>query len=99
MQLFLIWIFIFCTPLFSAPFEVLTLGGTLMDHILFVNDDYLSKIPGTKGRSQLVEYAHVVEILEKSGQEAILRPGGNSVNVIKGLSHLGHSCAVIGKIG
>ncbi len=90
--------FIFCTIFLSAS-EVLLIGDALVDHIIFVDDDYLKTLPGKKGGSQLVEESLLEKILAEKGSGSCMAPGGNGVNVMKGLAHLGHPCHVVSKIG
>jgi sugar/nucleoside kinase (ribokinase family) len=39
------------------------------------------------------------EILSLCSGEVIFAPGGSCANVIRGLAHLGHRCALVGKVG
>ncbi len=90
--------FIFCTIFLNAS-EVLLIGDILVDHIIFVDDDYLKTIPGKKGGCQTIEESLLEKIILEKGASALMAPGGNGVNVMKGLAHLGHQCHVVGKIG
>ncbi len=90
--------FIFPT-IFLATAEVLVVGDALVDHIIFVEEEYLKTIPGNKGGSQLIEETLLEKILTEKDLKAHMSPGGSSINIMKGLSHLGHRCRVVSKIG
>jgi sugar/nucleoside kinase (ribokinase family) len=79
--------------------EVVAIGSVLVDHMLFVQEDYLSTIPGKKGGMEEVDYPQMVSIIEKSGTIPTVASGGSAANFIKGLGKLGHKTAFIGKCG
>ncbi len=79
--------------------EVLTISDSIVDHILFVDDSFISTLPGKRGGSCLIDADTFDAILEKSGAKPQLMPGGSSVNVLKGLSKLGHHCTLVVKVG
>lgn len=89
---------VFCAIFLNAS-EVLLIGDMLVDHIIFVDDAYLKTIPGKKGGCLPIEGAVLEKIIAEKGAGAHMAPGGNGVNVMKGLAHLGHQCHVVGKIG
>lgn len=79
--------------------DVLTVGGTIADHVLFTSEEYLKTVPGKKGGSELVDYPLFCQIVENCDKPAQVTFGGSGVNVIKGLARLGHSTALISKLG
>lgn len=82
-----------------AAQEVLTISDSIVDHILFVEDSFMSSVPGKRGGSALVDAKTFDMILELSGSAPLLMPGGSSVNVLKGLAHLGHHCTLVVQVG
>lgn len=95
-----LWVFallLFFHPLMG--WEVLTLGDPIIDHLIFVDEEFLSQIPGKKGGSELVDQQTFNQILQRSGKVPKRCAGGSAINMLKGLSRFGHNCAVIGKIG
>lgn len=84
---------------FSHAYEVLTISDSIVDHILYVDDEFVSSLDGKKGGSCLVEDAVFQKIITESKTAALLRPGSSGVNTVKGLQKLGHDCALITTIG
>jgi sugar/nucleoside kinase (ribokinase family) len=82
-----------------AAQEVLTISDSIVDHILFVDDSFISSVPGKRGGCSLIDAQTFDMILEKSGTAPKLMPGGSSVNVLKGLAHLGHRCTLVVQVG
>jgi sugar/nucleoside kinase (ribokinase family) len=83
----------------SHPIEILGVGAAFIDHILPVTEDFLKKLGGSKGGVEMVDYETFQSIIHNSGAQDTLQTGGSCANTIKGLSQLGHSCALTGKIG
>lgn len=90
----LLFVLLYSFPLFSA--EILSLGDALMDHVVFVEENFVESIPGKKGGSSLVNLEEFKKLLCR---RPIKRAGGSSGNSLKVLADLGHDCALIGKIG
>src|SRR5579871_6340387 len=84
---------------FANAAEVLTISDSIVDHVLYVDDQFISSIPGKKGGSELVDHDHFQKIVKESGSTPLLRPGASAVNMIKGLNQLGHDCSLITTIG
>lgn len=84
---------------FATATEVLTISDSIVDHILFVDEEFISTIPGKKGGSELVDDNLFNKIIRESNAKALLYPGASAVNMLKGLSQLGHDCALITTIG
>jgi sugar/nucleoside kinase (ribokinase family) len=83
----------------SHSYEILTISDSIVDHILYVDEGYLSTLPGKKGGSCLVDNTLFHKIISESRTTSQLRPGSSGVNVIKGLKQLGHDCALTTTIG
>jgi sugar/nucleoside kinase (ribokinase family) len=83
----------------SSDYEILGVGSPILDHIIMVSDEYLSRIPGAKGGMEPVDYDTLLKIIEESGQTPSNVTGGSAANTIKGLAGLGRKCAFVGKIG
>lgn len=79
--------------------EVLGIGAPILDHLLYVSEEYLETIPGEKWGMEVVDYEAMVKIIEESGDVPVQVAGGSCSNAIKGLASLGHKCIVTGKIG
>lgn len=79
--------------------KILGVGAPILDHLLYVSEEYLDTIPGEKGGMEVVGYEEMVKIIEGSGYAPEQVAGGSCANVIKGLASLGHKCVVTGKIG
>lgn len=48
---------------------------------------------------EIVDHDTIQHLLQTSGSPATIVAGGSSANTIKGLANLGHTCALVGKIG
>lgn len=83
----------------SSTYDILGIGAPFLDHTLAVTEEFLAKIPGAKGGMEPVNYKTFLKIIEEAGPAINLTSGGSSANTIKGLAKLGHSCALLGKIG
>lgn len=82
-----------------APSSILGIGAPLMDNAFLVSDDFIATIPGEKGGMRLISHDEFTDIRKKIDAETIPIPAGCTVNVIRGLAHLGHSCIFHGKAG
>jgi len=98
-KFFLLCLFSLFSVSVARAAEILTLGDAIVDYTLFVEEEFLKKVHGKKGGRELVDYPLFLNIIKNSGKNPCLTSGGNSVNIMKGLASLGHSCTVIGKIG
>ena len=83
----------------EEPVEVLAIGSPFLDHIIPVSEDYLASLPGGKGGMEEVDFSTFKRIIATAGPRTNLASGGSGANTIKGLSYLGHKCALAGKIG
>lgn len=100
-NIFLALIFLLTTGLFSTEkeYQVLGLSAAIIDHYFFVTDEQLQAMSQEKGGWAPIDYSTLASILVKNKGATKMVPGGSGANVIKGLSHLGEKCAMIGKIG
>ncbi|MCB1109974.1 MAG: adenosine kinase [Chlamydiia bacterium] len=103
---YLLTLYIFIMPnLLSAEeselsdYQVVTLSAAIIDHYFFITDDQLRLMTNEKGGWAPIDYPTLSSILEKNKGVSKMVPGGSGANVIKGLSHLGEKCAIIGKVG
>jgi sugar/nucleoside kinase (ribokinase family) len=83
----------------AAPSRILGIGAPLVDNVVLVPEDFLSKISGRKGGMELIAYEKFKEIMDKIPERPVTTPAGCTVNIIKGLAHLGHQCTLVGKFG
>jgi sugar/nucleoside kinase (ribokinase family) len=79
--------------------EVSGIGSPMLDHLLYISEEYLEKIPGEKWGMEVVNFDTILKIIEESNAVPEQVAGGSCSNTIKGLASLGHSCRVTGKIG
>ncbi len=100
LPMFCFWILSFFSAIFSShAYEVVIVSDAIVDHVLFVDPDFLTRLSMEKGKWHPVDHAFFSKIIEESGTNPILTPGGSAVNVSKGLANLGYECALIAKIG
>ena len=83
----------------AKNYEVLALGDPYVDRILRVNEEFLHSVPGEKGGTLEITYPTLVALVSTAESEPEIIPGGSAANMLRGLAHLGHSCALLGKIG
>lgn len=83
----------------SQSYDVVGIGAPFIDYIIDVSDEFLQQLAGDKGGMIAVDYPAFRKIIEDSGVTPKVIPGGSGANTIRGLAWLGHSCALIGKIG
>jgi sugar/nucleoside kinase (ribokinase family) len=83
----------------TATYEVLGIGAPLIDHVIIIDNGYLQAIQAEKGSMEAIEYRKFRHIIQHAKSEVKVRAGGSCSNTIKGLSRLGHMCALMGKIG
>lgn len=79
--------------------EVLSLSAAIVDHFFLISEEQLRTITIEKGTWAPIDHATLTEILERNPNISRMVTGGSGVNVIKGLAHFNHRCAVVGKIG
>lgn len=80
-------------------YDVLGIGAPFLDHVVQVSEEFLAGLPGGKGGMIPVDYQTYRKLLENCGSLPTVATGGSCANTIKGLAHLGHSCALAGKLG
>ena len=80
-------------------YEVLSLSSAIIDNFFFLNDTELRTITNEKGSWAPIDDKTLHFILNRHQSNSRMIIGGSGINVLKGLSHLGVRCAVIGKIG
>lgn len=92
---------IFIETRFSMEAKFLGIGNALVDILVRMpNDDILAKYELPKGSMQLVDEERSKEIYEAvKGLNPQIVCGGSAANTIGGLSNLGVSAGLIGKIG
>lgn len=83
----------------KQKYDVLSLSSAIVDHCFLVSDEELLSITKDKGGWAPIDYPVLQAVLEKNYTRKKMATGGSGVNVMKGLAHFGHTCAVIGKIG
>ncbi|MCF8473216.1 MAG: adenosine kinase [Emcibacter sp.] len=81
----------------THKFDVVGIGNAIVDILVSVEDDFLSKHKIPRGSMQLVDEATSEKLYSELGQ-AIECSGGSAANTIAGLASLGSNAAYIGKI-
>lgn len=80
-------------------YEIIGIGGPILDQLVRVTDAYLETIPGKKGGMEPVSSEILEKIVAESGVESIFVPGGSARNTLHGLARFGEKCALLGMIG
>lgn len=80
-------------------YEIIGVGGPILDQLLRVTDAYLETVPGDKGGMEPVTYEELEKIVTMSGEKSFFVPGGSARNTLHGLSRFGEKCALVGMIG
>jgi sugar/nucleoside kinase (ribokinase family) len=83
----------------SNRYDILGIGGPILDQILRVSDAYLSTIFGKKGGMLPVDLETLEKIIADSGSEPVSLPGGCARNTLHGLARFGEKCAFLGMVG
>lgn len=83
----------------SKGYQVLGLGTPIVDYLVAVSDEYVNSLSGVRGGSSLVDDSIIEKVISDHSSSGLYVTGGSAANTIKGLTQLGHSCALIGKIG
>lgn len=79
--------------------EILGIGNPLLDQIIPISDHYLSAHKLKRGSSEPIDYGTLSLVIANSKTDPVYTAGGCAANTIKGLSCLGQTCALFGKIG
>ncbi len=80
-------------------YEILGVGGAILDQILRVSDSYLSQVPGKKGGMQPIDFESLEKIIAGAEHSPVTVPGGGARNTLHGLSRFGEKCALLGMVG
>src|ERR1700722_19791548 len=80
-------------------YDILGIGGPILDQILRVSDRYLETIPGAKGGMEPIDLETLENIVRESGEVPVLVRGGSARNTLHGLSRFGEKCALLGMVG
>lgn len=78
-------------------FEVVGLGAAITDHLVQVDETVLENEQFEKGGWYQISNERLQGLLQKHETET--KPGGSTVNVLKGLTQLGYSTHVFGRTG
>lgn len=80
-------------------YEILGVGAPIVDHMVVEEEAFLKEIMGDKGGMHLVDYLTLINILSKSKTPPRKVLGGSCANTVRALAHLGHSGAILGRVG
>lgn len=80
-------------------YEIIGIGGPILDQLVRVTDAYLETVPGEKGGMEPVTYEQLERIVAASGSQSVFVPGGSARNTLHGLARFGEKCALVGMVG
>ena len=81
-------------------YDVIGIGNALLDFIVEVEDNVLAEMDVTKGQFHLIDKEKSKEIMDKLNNYSVkTAPGGSSANTLAGVSVLGGSALLFGKVG
>ncbi len=84
----------------DKPIDVITLGNTLMDFLVEVDDTHLAAMNLRKGEGKLVDEQEASLLLQNiNGKNVEMVPGGSSANVARALGMLGSAVILCGRVG
>lgn len=86
-------------PLSHNPYDVLGIGSAFVDRILPVSHKFISSLNGEKGGASLIEKEELDSLISQASTKETLLPGGSAANTLRGLTSLGHTCALRGTVG
>jgi sugar/nucleoside kinase (ribokinase family) len=82
-----------------VKYEIIGIGGPILDQLVRVTDAYLETVPGEKGGMEPVTYEQLERIVAASGSQSVFVPGGSARNTLHGLARFGEKCALVGMVG
>lgn len=80
-------------------YEILGIGGPILDQVLQVSESYLATISGKKGGMEPIDFEGLQQLILKSGSQPVSVPGGSTRNTLHGLARFGEKCALLGMVG
>lgn len=80
-------------------YEILGIGGPILDQLLSVSEAYLASLAGDKGGMLPIDFETLEKIIAGSGNTPISVAGGSTRNTLHGLSRFGEKCALLGMVG
>lgn len=84
----------------SRPYEVIGIGGPILDQILRVSETFLEDVAGgQKGGTVMVSYDELQRIIAESGENPVSILGGCARNIMHGMTRFGDACALLGMVG
>lgn len=83
----------------SKKYDILGIGGPILDQILQIPEDYLQHVPGKKGGMEPVSLQLMDSIIHGSGRHPTVLLGGSARNTLHGLTRFGEKCALVGMVG
>jgi len=79
--------------------KVIGVGSPIVDLIARVNDDFIEFAGGEKGGRQLVEPAHMEQLVKSIDSPMTQQLGGAAANTIFALAHMHMQTAFLGEVG
>jgi len=87
-----------CIASSSHSHEILALGSVVTNYSMTVSNEDIRELGMEKGSWMFVKIQEMQRLLKRK-KDTVTLAGGDAVNVVKGLSHLGRKCALIGRVG
>lgn len=91
-----IYILALTAPFTLFSYEVISYGDAIIDYFVFVEEEFLDKLPGERGGTEQIDLQTFKQLTKGYKKRCA---GGSAPNTVKGLAQYGHSCAIIGRIG
>ncbi len=83
----------------NVEIQMIGVGSPVVDYVLNIEEEALSKVSGQKGGMELVEPEALASFLSLSNAQPVRSPGGSAGNTTFALARLGTRCAFLGKVG
>lgn len=84
----------------QKQYDVYGIGSALMDFLIEVDEELLTKLNLKKGDMHLVEHQQSLDLLKQIKEYNMkIAPGGSSANTLAGISLLGGKVVFCGKVG
>lgn len=80
-------------------YEILGIGGPILDQLLSVSEAFLATVSGDKGGMIPISFETLETIIAGSGNIPVSVAGGSARNTLHGLSRFGEKCALLGMVG
>lgn len=83
--------------IFGKSIDLLTLGGAVIDHFVFVTEEELDTLVGSKNDWAPISKTHFLELIKD--KDFISHFGGSGINLTKGVNCFKKTCAILSQVG